>query len=203
MVFSKYLFATIAGLAGGVNWLAFSPLGGALIQQELQNYSGEIDNSSREGDSLVSREEGRLNKERQESSTKFKNLEDENEKTKDKSRSRRSAGEQLSKEDHNLKLSNYKHNSELNSTKNKLEAKLKSSTDSFKTSLEASVKTAFQEVKSKVDEETKRLEDALKTLQKSNQELIQKVRTCIENLPQEIFVTKPEESKCLYDSQKT
>ncbi|CCE66826.1 hypothetical protein [Candidatus Mycoplasma haematominutum] len=194
MVFTKYLFTAIAGLTGGVNALAFSPLGGALVTRELKEMDSELDSNFSMRNELIKTESDRLSSEKNKSEESFRQLETKNTETQGKSRMRRAAGVALSTEDQKLRVTQHKSNYQLSEKKHKLESKLSETTQTLKTTLEDNVTKSFQEISQVVKAESSKLEEALKTLQASNQKLIQELKKCLEEMPQAIF--KPDQEWC-------
>ncbi|CCE66823.1 hypothetical protein [Candidatus Mycoplasma haematominutum] len=188
MVFTKYLFTTIAGLTGGVNALVFNSSGGATIGQEIQDFEREISDSDDSNSDLITRECDRLNREKVEAEKNFSQLNDQNESTKAKSRQRRSAGEELTRENYQLDRQARESNQSLESKQKELQEKLNSDTKSASEKVQEKVQKLFQALKTSVDRENEKLSEALKNLTESNQKLIEKVKNCINELPQSIFV---------------
>ncbi|WP_043902112.1 hypothetical protein [Candidatus Mycoplasma haematominutum] len=69
---------------------------------------------------------------------------------------------------------------------------MQTSTQEFKTQLEEQFKNYHSQLKNTVSSETQKLEDALKKLQDSNTQLIQRVKLCIEKMPESIFEEIPQ-----------
>ncbi|CCE66825.1 hypothetical protein [Candidatus Mycoplasma haematominutum] len=205
MIFTKYLFTAIAGLTGGVNALVFSSSGGALVSQELQQFENELRTNLESGDKLIEGEDKRLAQEKQTAEENFSKLDTENKNTQTKSRARRTTGEELQKSDYELRLNQIKQNGALEEKRKSLQSTLDSKVSEFKSKLESGAKEAFSTVQKAVQEETQKLSEALAKLQESNRQLIEKVKNCIEQLPQSIFVEASElkgKSYCDYVAEQ-
>ncbi|WP_043902110.1 hypothetical protein [Candidatus Mycoplasma haematominutum] len=194
MIFTKYLFGAIAALTGGVNALVFSSSGGALTSKELEELNSELGTAETNHNGLINSENSRIKTEESKSAENFKKLENENKNTKSSSRSRREAGNNLTRANDNLVWQNLTQNAALGREKTKLQSELNSKTESFKTELKTKVQASFNALQTVVKQETDKLESALTTLKESNRKLIDNLKKCLIKMPEAIFT--PDQDWC-------